>query len=127
MRVSISSEKFESIAQEIFDSLPAALQHHIENVHIVVEDVPRDETRRKVGISQGGLLLGLYEGVPLNHRSSAYGTYPVTPDKITLYKNNIELVSTSLSSLRETIRDVLIHEIAHYYGMDEKQVRDAGY
>jgi predicted Zn-dependent protease with MMP-like domain len=111
---SLSREEFENLAQEIFDSLPEQFQRNMENVHIVVEDVPSDETLTKMHISSSRLLLGLYEGVPLNKRGTWYGMYPVVPDKISLYKSNIESVARTLEELRGQIRTTLIHEIAHY-------------
>ncbi len=118
---------FEQVAQEAFESLPRRLQERVENVHIVIEDEPTEETLRKSGIHPGSLLLGLYEGIPLNRRGEDYGRYPAIPDKITLYRNAILSVVRSESEVREKICDVLIHEIAHYFGMTERQVREAGY
>jgi len=123
----MEKEQFEHIAQESFDSLPEVFQTTMENVHIVVEDLPNPETSRKVGIRSGGMLLGLYEGVPLSKRGTWYGMHPALPDKITLYKKNIERVAQSEKAIREKIRDVLLHEIAHHFGMDEEEVRKAGY
>ncbi|MBI4535076.1 MAG: metallopeptidase family protein [Ignavibacteriae bacterium] len=123
----MDSEQFERIAQEVLDSLPDMFQQKMENVHIVVEDLPSDETVRKMRLSSQSLLLGLYEGIPLTQRGTFYGTAATLPDKITLYKKNIERVARSETVLREKIREVLIHEIAHYYGMTEEQVRNAGY
>ena len=119
--------EFEAIAQEVFDSLPEAFRHNIENVHIVVEEIPGLHTMRKTGIRSGSMLLGLYEGIPLNKRGTAYGMYPAIPDKITLYKQNIESVAGRDEEVRAKIREVLIHEIAHYFGMNEEEVRSAGY
>lgn len=120
-------EEFEHVAQEVLDGLPENLKKKIENVHIVVEDKPSAETLQKSAIGQGVLLLGLYEGIPLSKRGSHYGTYPTVPDKITLYQKSIEAVTRSEATLREKIRDVLIHEIGHYFGMTEREVREAGY
>jgi predicted Zn-dependent protease with MMP-like domain len=119
--------EFEEIAQEAFESLPRRLQEKVENVHIVIDDEPTEETLRKSGIRPGSLLLGLYQGVPLNRRGEDYGRYPVIHDTITLYRNAILSVARSESAVREKIREVLIHEIAHYFGMTERQVREAGY
>jgi predicted Zn-dependent protease with MMP-like domain len=119
--------EFEEIAQEAFESLPRRLQEKVENVHIVIDDEPTEETLRKSGIRPGSLLLGLYQGVPLNRRGEDYGRYPVIPDTITLYRHAILSVARSESAVREKIREVLIHEIAHYFGMTERQVREAGY
>lgn len=123
----LSREEFESITQEIFDSLPEQFQRNMENVRIVIEDVPTKETLKRTGFRSPSDLLGLYEGIPLNRRGTWYGMYPVFPDKISLYKDNIERGAQSVNELRERIRDTLIHEIAHYYGMNEEEVRAAGY
>ena len=120
-------EEFETVAQEIFDSLPEPFGKAIENVRIVVEDVPDAYVMQKTRTRSPSMLLGLYEGIPLNKRGSAYGAYPTVPDKITLYQQNIEFVARTDSALRAKIREVLIHEIAHYFGMNEDEVRNAGY
>ena len=120
-------EEFERLAQEAFDSLPKELQERVENVHIVVEEQPGMDIVRKMRLPSPGSLLGLYEGIPLTRRDSNYGVFPVVPDKITLYRKNIARVAGTDDRIRVTIRDVLIHEIAHHYGMDEDQIRDAGY
>jgi len=120
-------DEFEKVAQEEFDALPAVVRDMIDNVHIVVEDAPNDDTLKKTGNPRGSILLGLYEGVPLTRRGTSYGMYPVTPDKITLYKSNIEATARTDGTVRKQIRDVLIHEIAHYYGLNEKEIRRAGF
>ena len=125
--MTVSREEFENLAQELFDSLPPQFQQNMENVQIVVEDEPTRETLAKMGIQSKSALFGLYEGVPLNKRGTWYGMYPVVPDKISLYKSNIERGAKGLDDLSERIRHVLIHEIAHYYGMNEEEVRAAGY
>lgn len=125
--MTLTHEEFENLTQQIFDSLPEQFQHHLENVRIVIEDEPSRETMAKMRIRSAHSLLGLYEGVPLNRRGTGYGMYPVEPDKITLYKKNLERGARSVADIQSQIRDTLIHEIAHYYGMSEKEVRDAGY
>ncbi len=120
-------EELEHIAQEEFDKLPPRLRENVENVSIVVDDVPTRDQRCRAGVRDAGLLLGLYEGVPLTRRDTGYGMYPVIPDRITLFKYSIETVSRSAEEVRHKIREVLIHEIAHYYGMKEEEIRSAGY
>jgi predicted Zn-dependent protease with MMP-like domain len=120
-------ETFERTAQEIFDSLPAPFRDAIENVHIVVEDLPQGASARLKGYRPGTLLLGLYEGVPLPRRGTEYGAYPVVPDTITLYQKNIEAIAGLDEPITGVIRDTLIHEIGHYFGMTERQIREAGY
>ena len=125
--MALSEEEFEELTQQIFDALPEQFQRNMENVRITVEDEPTRETLTKMNIRSTSDLFGLYEGVPLNKRGTWYGMYPVVPDKISLYKKNIERGAASIDELRVRIRHVLVHEIAHYYGMDEEEVRAAGY
>ena len=115
-------ERFEQLARDALENLPQEFAHKMENVVVVVEDLP---TRSQIRGS--GLLLGLYEGVPLSKRGAHYGAYPVAPDKISLFQKNIERVSRGDHEITEKIKEVLIHEIAHHFGMDEKEIRDAGY
>lgn len=120
-------EDFEHIMQDAFDTLPEKFRSAIENVRIVVEELPGESTHRRMSPGRGTMLLGLYEGIPLTRRGAEYGVYPVVPDTITLYQKNIEAVSRSDEEVRGTIRDVLIHEIGHYFGMTDAEIRKAGY
>lgn len=117
-------ERFEEIAQHAFDRLPDDFKKNIENVQIVVEDYPSDEALEK---SKAGkyTLLGLYQGVPLTYRGTSYGMYPVGPDKVTLYQKNIETSCKTEEEIELRIIEVLYHELGHYFGMDEAQVRRA--
>ena len=112
---------------DVFEALPELFRKSIDNVHIVVEDLPAGQVSRRAGVRAGGVLLGLYEGVPLTKRDTGYGMVPVLPDRITLFKRNLERFSRTDEELRVNIRDTLIHEIGHYYGMSERQIRAAGY
>ncbi len=118
---------FDEVVQEVLSTLPQRFSSRIENLHIVVDDAPSETTLRRAGVRKGGLLLGLYEGVPLSKRGVDYGMLPVLPDRITLFKANLETISGNAAELRANIRDTLIHELGHYYGMTEKQIREAGY
>jgi predicted Zn-dependent protease with MMP-like domain len=123
----MEKEEFERVAQEVFDTLPAPFRDAIENVHIVVEDRPSRSVGARAGYRPGTLLLGLYEGVPLTKRGTSYGMYAVVPDKITLYRENIGAVARGNEETRAVLRDTLIHEIGHFFGMSERQIRAAGY
>ena len=120
-------DEFEKLVQEVFESLPAQFHETMDNVHIIVEELPVTRSNARKGIRSGGLLLGLYEGIPLTKRGVGYGMYPVVPDRITLFRQNIQAVSRDDQELRATIRETLIHEIGHYYGMSETEIRRAGY
>ncbi len=120
----MTRERFEEIAEAAFESLPKKFRENVDNVHIVVEDYPSDEESKKSGGSRQ-TLLGLYQGIPLPHRGTWYGAVPVVPDKITLYQKNIEAVCKDDTEIEKRVVEVLFHELGHYFGMDEKQVRQA--
>ena len=118
-------EEFERVAEEVFEALPAPFRGAIDNVRIVVEERPHGSPAP--GYRSGTLLLGLYQGIPLTKRGTSYGAYAVVPDTITLYRANIAAVSRSDEETRAVLRDTLIHEIGHYFGMSEREIRAAGY
>lgn len=120
----MTREQFEEIAERAFESLPDAFRGRVENVQIVVEDFPSSDAlvRTKSGKHS---LLGLYQGVPLPHRGTSYGMYPVGPDKISLYQKNIESVCSTDEEIEHRIVEVLFHELGHYFGMNEREVREA--
>lgn len=120
----MTRERFEEIAQNAYDALPEDFHNTIDNVYIVVEDYPSDETLKKMKAGRDSLL-GLYEGVPLTQRGTWYGSTAVLPDKITLYQKNIEAVCVDEEEMELRIMEVLFHELGHYFGMDEAQVRKA--
>lgn len=120
----MTREQFEHLAQEAFDNLPADFRDRVENVQIVIEEYPSDDVIKKMKISRGSLL-GLYQGIPLTQRGQWYGMSATVPDKISLYQKNIESVCRSDEEIERRITEVLYHELGHYFGMDEKQVREA--
>jgi predicted Zn-dependent protease with MMP-like domain len=126
----MTQEQFEDIAEEAFHNLPEKFKDAIDNVEIVVEDVPTGEDRRHQ--ERGGMLLGLYTGVPLPKRGTWYGSTPILPDRIILYRKNIEAICSGEKEIRHQIFVTLYHEIGHYFGMTEAEIRrsmedDAGW
>ena len=102
---------FERVVLEALDSIPAELRDRISNVEVVVEDEPPD----------GQPLLGLYQGVPLTRRGSGYSG--ALPDKITIYRAPLErLYGHDVDVLREQIRHVVLHEIAHHFGISDARL-----
>ncbi len=126
MPAHMTHEEFERVVLEVFEGLPELFRKSIQNVHIVVEDDVPERLGGRRG-RRGSVLLGLYEGVPLTRRGVDYGMAPVLPDRITLFKDNLEAFSPNEPELRRNIRETLLHEIGHYYGMSEHQIRAAGY
>lgn len=120
----MNRERFEEIVQKAFDSLPDQFRNNIENVHIVVEDYPPEEVVQRERYGKYSLL-GLYQGIPLTRRGTWYGASPTMPDKISLYQKNIEASCDKDEEMQRKIVEVLFHEIGHYFGMNEAQIRNA--
>jgi len=120
----MTKERFEELAQRAFDSLPEEFTSRIDNVHVVIEDFPPDDVLER-GVRDRHSLLGLYQGIPLPDRNTWYGAAPTVPDKISLYQQNIEAQSRNEREVEETIAEVLFHEIGHYFGMNEAEIRAA--
>jgi predicted Zn-dependent protease with MMP-like domain len=123
----MTREEFENAVGDAFQLLPARFKEAIENVAVIVEDYPDDETVAQMRLPSKYHLLGLYQGIPLPARGTWYGMSPTPPDRISLYQKNIESHCTNAQEIKQGILDVLVHEIGHYFGMSEDEIRRAGY
>jgi predicted Zn-dependent protease with MMP-like domain len=103
-------------------SLPSRFRKKLDNVVVTIEDYPNKFQQMN---ARGGLLLGLYEGIPQTKRGSGYGIGGTLPDKITIFKYSILAVTKTEDGVIEQIRSTVLHEIAHHFGMDESAVRKA--
>jgi len=115
----VSLDEFQDIINTSIASLPKAYVDRLENVAFIVEDYPSVEQRRQLELRNDQTLFGLYEGVPLSRRQ---GTTKLLPDKITIFKQPIEAMSTSLPELRTQVAKTVWHEVAHYYGLNHDQI-----
>ena len=113
-------EHFVKQVEEALDSLPREFRSRIRNVAVLVEDMPPNQPSPQP--RPGRLLLGLFHGVPTTKKSIF--DLPTGPDYVVLYQNNIEAVCSSEAEIREQIRLTVIHELGHYFGMDEEQLKD---
>ena len=104
-------DEFELLVEKAIESLPDDLRAFMSNVAVVVEDEP----------PAGLPLLGLYQGVPLTQRSSAYSG--VAPDRITIYQIPLErMTAGDPDLLRAQVRRVVLHEIAHHFGISDERL-----
>lgn len=110
----MTTEEFEKLVSEALENLPAYFKEKLDNVEVVVADWPTQDMAR------GRLLLGLYQGVP----KTTYGkSYAVLPDKITIFKGPIELLSRGDEKvLKNLIIDTVKHEIAHHFGISDNRI-----
>lgn len=110
--------------EEGYEKLPDWVREKIKNVAILVEDEPSDEVRKIEGLGEDETLLGYYQGIPLTARGEGYGVGLTMPDTITLYKWPIEEAAEEDGlPVAQVIAETIWHEFAHYFGMDEHEVR----
>ncbi|HLH06494.1 MAG TPA: metallopeptidase family protein [Terriglobales bacterium] len=109
-------EDFNRIVGEALDALPEEFRARIQNVAILVEDAPANQSAHPKQ-----LLLGIFHGVPMTRRSM-FDLY-TGPSHIVLYQKNIEAVCSTDDEIRQQIRMTVIHELGHYFGMSEEQLR----
>jgi predicted Zn-dependent protease with MMP-like domain len=117
------SDDFDQIVERAFRRIPARFRRRMENVAVVVEDEPSPAQLARGRVPRGDTLLGLYEGRPLRYRSFAEGFS--LPDRITIFQRPHEMMARDRYDLERLVEQTLWHEIAHYFGMDEREVRAA--
>ena len=98
--------------------LPRVFKDKLANIVVVVEDWADDETLDEMGIDPPDTLYGLYRGIDLTRRDSGYGN--VLPDTITIYQGPIEEDCADEADMAELVRDTVIHELGHYFGLDDE-------
>ena len=111
--VEVDEETFGRLVEAALDSIPAPLGRLMRNVAIVVEDI---------GASPN--LLGLYHGVPLTERTTAYSG--VLPDRITIYRLPITRRARDLDDVVDQVRRTVIHEVAHHFGISDERLHELG-
>jgi predicted Zn-dependent protease with MMP-like domain len=112
--------EFEALVERALRRLPKRFKQKLHNIAVVVEDWPDAETLQEMGIEPPDTLYGLYRGVDLPHRDSSYGN--VLPDAITIYQGPIETDCEDEAEMAELVRDVVIHEFGHYFGLDDARL-----
>ena len=105
---------FDDHVRAALDSLPPRIAEALRNVAVVIEDENSDDPD----------LLGLFEGVPLTERGDAAG---LLPDKITIYRNPLVESFPDTDELEDEIRINVVHELGHYFGLDEERIAELGY
>ena len=111
-------ERFVDLVEQVLDTLPKQFQERIHNLAVMVEDRPPEN----IAHSRKGLVLGVYQGVPATQKSVFDMSYG--PDRIVIYQKNIEAVCSSDAEIRHEVRQTVLHELGHYFGMDEEQLKD---
>ena len=115
---------FEALVQRAIHELPVEFRQKLENVAVIVEDEPSKELLERMEISSQDTLLGLYEGVPLTERGFEA---PLYPDTIWIFHKPIEEECESEDELLDEVQITIVHEIAHFFGLDDDYLEELGY
>src|ERR1043166_5607286 len=121
----MTRREFERIVEEAVKSLPAAFRDRIDNIVIRVAESPNRRQSRRADLKSNESLYGLYEGVPRPERS--VGTSYELPDRITIFKRAIERHYKSRAAMVKCIQETVLHELGHYFGLDDNQLDELGY
>ncbi|MBI2528647.1 MAG: metallopeptidase family protein [Candidatus Rokubacteria bacterium] len=113
---------FERLVASALRKLPRPFREKMANIAVVVEDWADDDTLQEMGIAPPDTLYGLYRGVDLTHRDASYGN--VLPDTIHIYQGPIEEDCADREEMADLVRDVVIHEVGHYFGLDDETMDD---
>lgn len=112
------TRRFQRLVDDVLASLPAKLLAYLERVDVVLEDVPPSDALRS-----GEIPLGVYESVPVATRGSG----PPTPTgRVTLYRRPLESRVTGKEELVDLIREVVVHELADHFGIDDDRLDELG-
>jgi len=118
----LTRKEFEEAVVSALKKLPKFIKEKMENVDMVVEDRAPQDLLSEMGLHSPSELLGLYQGVPLDRRGFYYGN--VLPDKITLFQIPIESICKTKEEIKEKIREVVIHEVGHYFGLNDERLEE---
>ena len=116
----MTRREFEKVVKEAIESLPGALRGKIDNVQVSVRESPD----RKQTAEHGSGLYGLYEGVSLDRRTHDFAG--ALPDRITIFKRSIERDFPNRAEMIKCIRETVIHEVGHFFGLDDEDLDRLG-
>lgn len=119
----MSDEEFEQLVNAGIEAIPKKFLALLDNVAVTIEQEPNPAQVKTYQLTHGRTLLGLYEGVPQSKRGTNYTA--VLPDKITIFRGPILRIAQEPDRIKQMVKDTVWHEIAHHFGMDEQEVRNA--
>jgi predicted Zn-dependent protease with MMP-like domain len=121
--VSVDSAAFDQLVAAACQRIPARFRRRMKNIAVMVEAEPTEAQLARSRVPRGGTLLGLYEGRPLTARS-VFEPFAM-PDRIIIFQGPHERIARGPEHLAQLVEDTVWHEVAHYFGMSEAQVRAA--
>ena len=118
-------KQFEQVIGEVIDRLPERFREAIRNLSVIVEDEPKGDLLSELEQDPDEPLLGLYIGTPLPER--IFGEEPILPDQILIFRGPLERMCADGGELREQIRITILHELAHYFGIEDEELEEMGW
>ena len=120
----LSDDQFDNYVCQAIDSIEPPFRAYLDQIPVIVEDSPDQSVQRKMQLPHGHSLLGIFRGVPLNRQSvlACNG-----PNQIVLYRRNILAACRTRTQLAERIRRTVVHELGHYLGFSDAQLRSYNY
>ncbi len=122
MGTAVERETFEELVRQALATLPEEIAERMSNVDVEVQERPTERQLRSLGVPSGRTLLGLYQGIPLTRRTSGYNL--VSPDRIIIFQRPLELTSRGDDDLVGRVRDTVVHEIAHHFGISDERLQE---
>ena len=123
--IHLSDSEFDRLVKEALECLPEEFDQYMENLSVEVQQRPDPKLLREMPMEPGELLMGLYQGVPLTEKSV---TMPFEyPQRILLFKRNIEQVCDSEDDVVDEIYYTVLHEVGHHFGFSEDELDELGY
>ena len=119
----MSPDAFDKLVQAAYARIPANFRRRLQNIALIVEAEPSPAQLAQAGVGPGATLLGLYQGRPLTARS-VFENFAM-PDRIIIFQGPHERLARNAAHLAQMVDDTVWHEVAHYFGMDERRVRAA--
>jgi len=115
----LTRTEFEDVVGEAIESLPKRFADLVENVIITVEEEPTADDLESMEDDPDAELLGIYRGVALTERSH---DMPLMPDEIAVFRGPINRVTNSRRQAIEEVRETVMHELGHYFGLDDDEM-----
>ena len=122
----LNSKEFDRAVRRAFNRIPAEIRERMENVVLTVKKRPTREMLEEMGYPPDEPLLGLYEGASLQEHSF-FAPPPLHPDTIFIFQEPLEEMCESLAELEREIEITVVHEVAHFLGIDETRLEELGY
>jgi predicted Zn-dependent protease with MMP-like domain len=122
----MTRQRFQQLVAEALEGIPAPFSEHLETIAVVVEDEPSAELLREMGLHpRHDTLFGLYEGTPLHER--ALDETLALPDRITIFYRPLVRAFRTPVAIRREIRKTVVHELAHFFGLEDGDIEAEGY